>query len=281
MKLTKEFITEKLPQRPKDANKGTFGRVLVFAGSEKYPGAAYLACAACYRVGAGLVTLVTEKMVKIIISKKIPEVTFLSPVEALEEVNQYNVLLLGPGWEQEAKKIKLLTQVFKKNLPMVIDGDGLNLLFRMGGWWKKLNGQVILTPHPGEMNRLTGMSVKEIQTDRVDVAQYWANKWGTVVVLKGANTVVVSPAGETLISPFINPLLATAGTGDILSGIIAGLIAQGLKAFDAAGVGVYIHGMAGEMMRKQIGEIGLLASELLPVIPQVIKLLHIPEHRIC
>lgn len=266
--LTKKWVAERLPKRPRDANKGTFGKVLVVAGSENYPGAAYLSCAAVYRVGAGLTTLATTPSVKIIVSSKLPEVTFLSLDELSENISQYDVLLIGPGLGQKKEAEKFLISKLAKT---VIDGDGLNILAKMGHWWEKLNGGVVLTPHPGEMARLTGLSVKKIQSDRVNVAQYWAKKWGTSVVLKGANTVIVSPSGRVLISPFANPALATAGTGDVLSGIIAGLLAQGLKAFEASCIGVYIHGLAGEMLREKRGEAGVLASDLLPVIPETIR----------
>ena len=241
-KLTREWVVKRLPERPEDANKGTFGKVLVIAGSENYPGAAYLSCAACFRVGAGLVTLVTEQTVKIIVSRKLPEITFFSPGEVLGKVNQYDVILVGPGLGQSNQTIKLAEHVLNSSLPStVIDGDGLNILSNEGEWWKRLNGEVILTPHPGEMARLTGTSVKKIQADRINVAQYFAKKWNKIVVLKGANTVVASPAGQALLSSFANPVLSTAGTGDVLAGAIAGMLAQGLKPFDAATVGVYIH----------------------------------------
>lgn len=259
-KLTKEWVAEKLPKRPKDANKGTFGKVLVIAGSESYPGAAYLSCAAAYRVGAGLVTLVTKPQVKIIVSRKLPEVTFLEdPKKALD----YDVLLFGPGLGQDSRALKFINKFPK----VVIDGDGLNMLAKLNKWDLK---HAILTPHPGEMARLTGLSIAEIQTSREELAKKYAKKWGQVVVLKGANTVIASPAGEVKVSPFANPALATAGTGDVLSGIIAGLVAQGLDNFDAACCGVYIHGLAGEMVRKKIGDAGVIASDLLPVLPKVL-----------
>lgn len=280
--LTKEWVAKRLPVRPEDANKGTFGKVLIVAGSEKYPGAAYLACAAAYRTGAGLVTLATEPLVKIIVSRKLPEVTFLSLGNALKQMDNYNVLLVGSGLgsSKSAKKFmeEFCINYSNNRYRIIIDGDGLNILSQAGEWWKSFDRGVILTPHPGEMARLTGLTVKKIQSDRINVAQYYAKKWKKLVVLKGANTVVASPAGETLLSPFANPVLATAGTGDILAGILAGLTAQGLKLFDAAGVGVYIHGLAGEMISKKIGDSGMLASDLLPMLPKA--LLDIAKHRI-
>lgn len=246
-----------IPKRPKDANKGTFGKVLVIAGSKNYPGAAYLSCAACYRVGAGLVTLATDREVKIIVSRKLPEVTFLRHDEVSKKIKDYGVLLVGPGLEEGY-------QLPIANFPSaVVDAGGLK-------WGVKLKGEVVLTPHPGEMSRLTGLSIDEIQKDRINIAQKFAKKWGKVVVLKGANTVVASPT-KTAISPFANPILATAGTGDILAGCIAGLIAQGLKLYDASCAGVYVHGMAGEALKEKIGDAGMLASDLLPLLPAAIQ----------
>lgn len=255
--LTEQFVASKLPKRPNNANKGTFGRVLVVAGSENYSGAAYLACAGAYRVGAGLVTLVTDKTTKIIVSRKLPEVTFLKDKEIVEKAGEYNVLLIGPGLDNR--------QFEYYRAPMtVIDGDGLR-------WHEKFKGNVVLTPHPGEMSRLTGLTIKEIQKNREEVALKFAKIWNKIVVLKGANTVIAPPKSGVKISPFANPALATAGTGDILAGIISGLLAQGLNLFDASCVGVYLHGLAGEIARKKIGDAGVLASDLLPILPETIR----------
>ncbi|MBI2334415.1 NAD(P)H-hydrate dehydratase [Candidatus Daviesbacteria bacterium] len=285
--LTAQWVRSKLPKRPKDANKGTFGKVLVIAGSENYPGAAYLPCAACYRAGAGLVTLATIPVVQNIVCKKLPEVTFVVLPEEDGVIGEmaldvlfakifHDVILFGPGLDRKEQTAKFIYQLLKMgigDLTFVIDGDGLNILSEIKEWDKLLENygnSAVLTPHPGEMSRLTGLSIDEIQADREKVAQNFADGWGQVVVLKGANTIIASPTGERMVSPFANPILATAGTGDVLAGCIAGLIAQGLTTFDAACVGVYIHGLAGEMLTEKIGKAGALASDLLPLLPAAI-----------
>ncbi len=270
-KLTKDWVTPKLPNRPKNANKGTFGKVLVIAGSKNYPGSAYLACAACYGVGAGLVTLATTPFVKQIVAKKLPEATFLSFDEIFKKLLDYNVLLLGPGLGQNEQGVKFIKKLLEQKLPkLVLDADGLNTLSKTKNWWDKLKTDAVLTPHPGEMARLTHLSIDEIQSNRVDTAKRFAKVWNQVVVLKGANTVIAS-SNEIAVSPFVNPALATAGTGDVLAGIIAGFLAQGLSSFDAACCGVYIHGMSAELVSKNLGDAGMIASDLLPVLPRVIK----------
>ncbi len=273
-KLTKGWVADRLPKRPTDANKGTFGKVLVVAGSHNYPGAAYLACAASYRVGVGLVALATTTDVEVIVSRKLPEVTFFSKKEIYAKLSDIDVLLLGPGVGQDEQTKSLVKKVIKKQLRCaVIDGDGLNILSKINDWWNDLKMKVVLTPHPGEMARLTGLSVNEVQSSREENAKLFAKRWRQVVVLKGANTVIASPEGKIVISPFANPVLATAGTGDILSGVIAGFVAQGLDSFDAACCGVYVHGLAAEEIKEKIGDAGLLASDLLPILPRVINFL--------
>lgn len=298
IKFTKNWLSSRLPKRPKDANKGTFGKVLVIAGSQNYPGAAYLCCASAYRVGAGLVTLASIPSVCNIVTKKLPEVTLIplpekdglisdlaaeTLYENLSEFSEEDVMLLGPGLNKKESTTRFVGRILEIwDLPsLVIDGDGLNMLSKTPNWWEVLDQHfthAILTPHPKEMSRLTDFSVDEIQSNRKEVADKFATKWGQVVVLKGANTVVASPSGEYAISSFANPALATAGTGDVLAGIIAGLLAQGLNQFDAAALGVYIHGMAGEMAKEKVGDAGMLASDLLSLIPRV--LLNISKQRI-
>lgn len=271
-KLNKNWVSERLPLRPENANKGTFGRVLVIAGSENFPGAAYLSCSAVYRVGAGLVTLVTNEITKIIVSRQLPELTFLSREEVLKKIGEYDVLLVGPGLGKSNQTMELMKQLLNNILPpTVIDGDGLNILSKTERWWERIKREVVLTPHPGEMGRLTGLTVDKIQFNREEIALQFAKKWNKILVLKGANTVIASPAGEVKISHFANPALATAGTGDVLAGIIAGLVAQGVNLFDASCVGVYLHGLAGEKAKGNIGLAGVIASDLLSLLPQVIK----------
>ena len=304
---TPEMLRELLPSRPISAHKGTFGKALVVAGSVNYTGAAYLASAAATRVGTGLVTLALAESIHPILASKLSEVTFLLLPQNLgvlipdaikvlgERIQDYDALLLGPGLGREKETVQFVQQLLnvepgkrgrigflgseeaegeKLSLPpLVIDADGLNALADTPNWWEHLRGPSILTPHPGEMSRLTGLTVREIEADRLGVARQMAEKWGQVVILKGAYTVIADPEGGVVINPFANPGLATAGSGDVLAGAIVGFLAQGLAADDAALVGAYVHGLAGELVRKELGGAGMVAGDLLPVLPKVIKLL--------
>ena len=154
---------------------------------------------------------------------------------------------------------------------MVLDADALNTLAKTPKWWQQLTNDAILTPHPGEMARLSGLSAAKIQSDRVGVARKLSAEWHKTVVLKGAYTVIAAPDDRCRVSPIANPGLASAGTGDVLTGAIAGLVAQGLPLFEAAALGVYLHGQAGEMVKGIIGDAGMIATDLLPALPMVIK----------
>jgi hydroxyethylthiazole kinase-like uncharacterized protein yjeF len=286
--ITAERVLSALPVRPLSANKGSFGKVLAVAGSVNYIGAAYLACSAAMRVGAGLVTLVTPASLQPVLASKLVETTYLplpetapgelSPhaVEIIRgEVGKYNTLLIGCGLGQSESVRGLVNSILlegDKSLPrIVIDADALNILAGTPEWWKKLKGDAVLTPHPGEMARLLNTTVEKVQADRVGVAGKAAKDWGKTVVLKGACTVIASPNGLTEISPLANPGLASAGTGDVLAGAIAGLAAQRLNTMDIAVCGVYLHGQAGEVVRERIGDTGVIASDLLAELPVVIK----------
>ena len=287
--ITTDGVKSVLPKRPLSANKGTFGKVMVAAGSVNYIGAAYLACAAATRVGAGLVTLATGRGLQPILAAKLTEVTYAPLAEAepniisaeaaplfVEQLREYDVLLIGCGLGQHPSTQEFVRGVLFSLSPImprgvVVDADALNALAKTNKWWQRMNYQAVLTPHPGEMARLTGLSVAEIQADRLKIAQKMAAEWQKVVVLKGAYTVIAAPDGRANLSPSANPGLASAGTGDVLSGAIAGMLAQGLSPFDAACCGVYLHNAAGDMVKEELGDAGMVASDLLPVLPKAIK----------
>jgi len=232
------------------------------------------------------VTLATASSLQPVLAAKLTETTYLPLPEAEQGVisreaaelinqnlNSYDVLLLGCGLGQSESVSEFITSLlFQKNLPpLVLDADALNTLAQIPDWWHKLASDAILTPHPGEMARLSGLTVDEIQSDRVGIATKYAREWQKTIVLKGAFTVVAAPDGGCRVSPFANPGLASGGTGDVLAGAIAGLLAQGLSLFDAAALGVYLHGNAGKVVKDILGDTGMVASDLPPVLPMVIK----------
>ncbi len=288
--ITADLTALVLPRRPLGANKGTFGKVLVVAGSPNYIGAAYLACSGAIRVGAGLVTLATPASLVPIVASRLIEATYLPLPETghgaiseeaagtvLEELGNYDALLVGCGLGRDPS-----TADFVKSLllsgntalpPVVIDAGALNILAGIPDWWQRFTDNAILTPHPGEMARLTEVPVEKIQADRTGITERKSQDWQKTVVLKGAYSVIASPDESLKISPWANPGLATAGTGDVLGGIIAGLVGQGLTLGEAAAAGVYLHGRAGETVRERIGDAGMIASDLLPELPRTIKIL--------
>ncbi len=304
--LDDEWARAALPARPDDANKGTFGKVMVVAGSVNYIGAAALAVEGAMRSGAGLVTLGCPGDLLPMLAVKLTECTFLPLPSDLGSISMqaadklrsalegYSSLLVGCGIGQEKETAAFMRKLLAKeetkvrtgprtigfsnriqtpkaeaeeadkgSLPsLVLDGDALNLLAEVEDWPSSVPPGSVLTPHPGEMSRLLGITVDEVQADRIKCAADAASQWKQVVVLKGASTVIASPEGEVFISPFINPALATAGTGDVLAGAVAGLIAQGKSPLEAACLGVYLHGLAGDLLRKEYGLSGGLAGDL-------------------
>ena len=190
------------------------------------------------------------------------------------ELKNCKALLIGCGLGQHpstARFVKSLLLQTELPVPAVVDADALNILSKIPNWWQKLPDNAILTPHPGEFARLTGLPVDDIQSGRIDIARQKAQEWDKTVVLKGAYTVVATSDGKCRVSPFANPGMASAGTGDVLAGVIAALLAQGLPVPDAAACGVYLHGMAGEMVKDWMGDTGMIASDLLPELPLSIK----------
>lgn len=310
--LTSDYARRLLPARPADAHKGSFGKVLVIAGSLHYPGAAALACGGAARVGAGLVTLGASRTV-LGVAGRMPEITLLPLAEgdwgavgpsALEELGkklgEFAALLVGPGLGTGDATTEFVQRLFGLDRPKararvgffagpgaeapageaklpplpptVLDADALNILATLDDWHERLpRGRLVLTPHPGEMRRL--LKAEELPGDAPAAALAAAASWGQVVVLKGATTAVASPEGQVLVHVGGNPALATAGTGDVLAGAIAGLLAQGLAPFAAAALGVYLHAAAGARVRDELGDAGALASDLLPELPRAIKAL--------
>lgn len=276
-----------LPARPSDSHKGSFGKTMVVAGSRNYIGAAHLAGSAATRAGSGLVTIALPASIQTAVAGKAIEPTYLPLAESspgvanpsaasdvLNALDGYNGMLVGCGMGQAADTRAFIEGMLysgRRLPPTVVDADGLNTLAQTPRWWERLANTAILTPHPGEMARLTGITTGEVQAGRIGVAVESAARWNKVVVLKGAHTVVAYPDGRAMVAPFANAGLATAGTGDVLAGSIAGLLSQGASIEDAAALGVYLHGLAGERVRDRLGDTGMVASDLLPELPLAIR----------
>lgn len=289
--LDRAWTKKHLPARPADANKGTFGRVLAVCGSRPFVGASVLAATGAYRAGAGYVTLATPESIYPIVAGRLIESTFLPLPESDGAVAETavarvvdgavagNTLLVGCGLSEAADAF--VRSLLQSQLPalrgIVLDGDALNALSRWDGWWERVRLPLVLTPHPGEMARLSGKAVVDVQANRMALAVEKARAWNAVVVLKGAGTVIAAPDGQTWLAPFANPALATAGSGDVLAGAIAGLLAQGLEPAIAAACGVFVHGMAGDAARKELGPAGVMAGDLLNELPRAIKSLVEPS----
>lgn len=293
--LTGQLVNKLIPQRPLESNKGTFGKVMLLCGSPPYPGSAYLAGNAAARIGAGLITLAVSEEMLPVYASTFHEATFLLlPPEdesnlrrantLIESLDGYRSLLVGPGLGQSSSTREMILHVLERlrALPderrprLVIDADGLNNLSALEHWWTLLPPGTVITPHPGEMGRLCkGLKVSGGDIDRLELARQKAQEWQVILVLKGACTIITHASAANDVYTHINwkanPAMATAGTGDVLAGMIAGLLAQGLQPFDAASAGVYLHTQAGELVSNELGLAGLLAADLLPKIPRVLK----------
>ena len=282
---TPEIVRETMPVRDPESHKGTFGRVLVVGGSAGLSGAAAMASTAALRAGAGLVTLAVpaslndlmEVKLTEVMTKPLPETGEVSiSIDALplvqEMLETMDVLALGPGITTNESTVAFVRQLLPElRKPAVIDADGLNALVGATGILETCRAPLILTPHPGEMARLLGIKTEEVQNNRVEIASNAAQKWNTVVVLKGARTVIAGPDGSLFINPTGNPGMASGGTGDVLTGIIAGLLGQGLSGLQAAVAGVYFHGLAGDLAAAEKGMLSLVAGDLLDYLPQATK----------
>lgn len=283
--------SEWIPQRPSASHKGSYGRVLVVAGSTGMTGAAALASEAALRVGAGLVTLAIPKHLNPILEGLLPEVMTLplpetetgslstSAISAILEfaAKTNSVLAIGPGISQHPDTVALVHQLIREHRKhilggrMVIDADGLNAIAQTPEIMSFLDNETVLTPHPGEMARLTNTPVSTLEADRIRTAQTYASEQGVTLIFKGAPTVTSDANGNVWINSTGNPGMGTGGMGDVLTGIIAGLMAQGLSTESAAPLAVYIHGLAGDIVSERLGMHGLIASDVLKAVPQAIS----------
>ncbi len=279
-----ELVSVILPERPLDAHKGTFGTALICAGSVSYTGAALLSGKAAYRVGAGLVTMAVPEPLHAVLAGQFPEATWVvlshesgSISKDAADIFKKNLsrataLLIGPGFGLELTTKHFIEDIISEiKIPVVFDADGLKLLSQIKDWHRKIPAPAVLTPHPGEMSVMTGLSKDEIQNNRQDIALKYARGWGHVLVLKGAFTIVAAPDGRMTVIPVASPTLARAGTGDVLAGLIVGLRAQGLDAYESAVAGAWIHARAGIEAGSGLGgSVSVLAGDVLAAVPTVL-----------
>jgi len=281
-----------LPVREPTAHKGDCGRAVIIAGSPGMSGAAALSSRSALRIGSGLVILGIPASLNPIMEVKVTEVMTrplaendegcLTPaaMPRIEELFLWSEAVgIGPGLGQHNDTKKLLYEILShSNKPLVIDADGLNLLGSESEFSGSLPSGTILTPHPGEFSRLSGVSITDILAQRVDLVAEKAQAWGSVIVLKGSPTVIADPGGEVYCNPTGNAALATAGSGDVLTGMILGLLAQGCPPVHAACAGVYLHGLAGDLASKEIGVAATIAGDIENLLPKAIRMIN-PEFR--
>ena len=281
----KNIVKRAVPNRPDNANKGTMGTLLSICGSFGMAGAAILAGKSALRCGVGLEKLAIPKSIYPIAAVSILESVFLPLSETsdgkisrtnipslLLEAKKSTAVLLGCGLSV-CDDTKALVKSFVENCtaPMVLDADALNCIAENPEILKKRKSDIIITPHPGEMGRLCGITAKEVNADRVECARKFAKKYGVITVLKGSGTIIASPNGHALLNTTGNSGMATGGSGDVLAGMTAGLLAQGKSAFDCAAAAVYLHGLAGDFAAEKLGKISMLPSDIIDYIAQSFK----------
>lgn len=276
---SKKDIRNLLPKRDKNSNKGSCGRVLVIGSSPCMAGASYFSAKAAYRTGAGLVEIFTHEQNRQIIQTLVPE-AILSvwndiniDFEALRNsIKKADVIAIGMGLSTTEKALEILRFTLENySCPLVIDADALNIMARNPEFFKLLiRHTVIMTPHPLEMSRLSGISVENITKDIPSTAQDFADANEVICVLKDHNTAVAIPHGDEIyINQSGNSGMSTGGSGDVLDGIIAGLIAQGAEPYTAATLGVYIHGLAGDIASEMLSEYSVMASDIINALPEI------------
>lgn len=283
--ITSAMVASWFKPRQRDTHKGTYGRVLVVAGSRGMIGAARLCTRAVLRSGAGLVTLVVPQSsqplaattIEEAMTKGLPETeagtfatTALEPL--LEACKTADVLVLGPGITTHPETVQFVRALLPRlTIPAVVDADALNALAGATEILLQVQVPLVITPHPGEMARLLGLSITEVQASRIDLTRAGAVKWKVMCILKGSRTIISTPEGGIYINPTGNSGMATGGSGDVLTGIIAGLMAQGVTPEQAAAAGTYLHGLAGDLAVTELGEISLLAGDILEFLPAAFK----------
>jgi len=276
--------TALLPRRDRDGHKGTFGTLVCICGSLDYAGAAILSGTAGMRAGAGLVCLAVPASLQPLFAGRVPELVTLGLPETADsgagtdivamnagqalKTRAPDALVFGSGLKESDGYAELLAGLLvREGPPIVVDGGGLNLLARAGEWWRDVKRPLVLTPHPGEFERLNGAAAGASDEERQTAARAAAHRFSQVLVLKGARTVVAAPDGRLAASGVANAALATAGSGDVLAGAIGSLIAQGVEPFNAACLGVYLHAQAGERLSWRMGNAGILASDIAAELP--------------
>ncbi len=271
--------------RDRDANKGDYGHLLVIAGSLGKAGAAIMAAKGALRSGAGLVSVATPIGLVPIIQQQVFEAMCLpagesvdgtlsigSEDELVKASGRMSACAIGPGLTTHYETVQVVKDLIQRiTVPMVIDADAVNALAGNPGILLKAKAPVVLTPHPGEMARLVGVSAEDIQRDRVNIAKDFAGKYGVTLVLKGAGTIVATTHGDVFINSTGNPGMATGGTGDVLTGMIGSMLAQGYGPTQAACLAVYLHGLAGDLAAGDKGEAGMIAGDVIEKIPEAIK----------
>ncbi len=279
-----ELCSSMFPPRGRDCHKGTYGQVFVAGGSTGMTGAIALTADAALKAGAGLVKACIPASLNSILENKLTEAIsvplpenenqVLGPDAAevlVREAGEKGVIAVGPGLSTGKGTEKFIAEVFAKTKSaLVVDADGLNAAAKNPDIFLELNVPAVITPHPGEMARLLGITPQEVQLDRIGVAADFASRYSVVVVLKGASSIVAAPGGRIYVNTTGNPGMATAGAGDVLTGIIASFMAQGMPPVKAAAAGVYIHGAAGDAVTASVGERGMVAGDILNQVPYTI-----------
>lgn len=285
--ITQRWVARHLPPRPERGHKGSFGKLLVLAGSSEYPGASILTGIGAMRAGVGLVRIAAAGSVAAPLAGMVPELTWMVLDEEAPGLiapsgwrrvttgsTSYDAMVIGPGMgSQPATQRRARNLIAAIRLPAVVDADGLNALAGGRRWWQGLAAELVLTPHPGEFGRLTDGEVPAADDDeaRTRAALDAAARWQQVVVLKGAHTVVAAPDGEVIRSGVATPALATAGSGDLLAGVIGAFLAAGATPFVAAACGVAVHGAAGLLAEDRIGRAGVIARDIAALLPEAME----------